>query len=181
MGGKRGAKPSGDSHGKAAASGDAAAAQGGASRKRQTRGQSVGGGAGSVEAGSCGQEGSFLILAPVTMCLSIRCDPSALAGRKAALEEAVEAAVRKVAAEFGGRECRVEWTRVGPSKDTLQRVLPMVLERLELEGASLCFQVFMQPPSLPPYVYAPLPSLPLTSRPAHILCCLGWSTRESRG
>ena len=74
-------------------------------------------------------------MAPVTMCLSMRCNPSALVGRKAALEAALEAAVRKVATEFGGRECRVEWTRVGPSEDTLQQVLPLLLERVGPGGA----------------------------------------------
>jgi hypothetical protein len=92
---------------------------------------------GSAEAGSCSQEQSGSMLAPVTMCLSMRCDPSTLAGRQAVLE----AALRKVVAEFGGRGCKVEWTRVGPSEDTLQRVLPLVLERVEAEGAAQCFQV----------------------------------------
>ena len=82
-------------------------------------------------------------MAPVTICLSMRCDPIALAGRKAALE----AALRKVATEFGGRECRVEWMRVGPSEDTLHRLLPLVLERLEPEGAVQLFQVRKPPPS----------------------------------
>ncbi|KAJ1486078.1 hypothetical protein T484DRAFT_1891469, partial [Baffinella frigidus] len=67
MGGKRSAQPSGDAQGKAAASGDDADAQGGASRKRQTWGLGVFGGAGSAEGGSCGQEESWSTLAPVTM------------------------------------------------------------------------------------------------------------------
>jgi hypothetical protein len=67
----------------------------------------------------------------------MRCNPSALAGRKAALE----AALMKVATEFGGWECRVEWTRVGPSEDTLQRVLPVLLERVGLERTVQCFHV----------------------------------------
>ena len=108
-------------------------------------------------------------MAPVTMCLSMRCDPIALAGRKAALK----AALMKVATEFGGWGCRVEWTRVGPSEDTLQRVLPLVLERLEPEGAVQLFQVCKPLPSLPPHVGAPLPSLPLKFRPAHVLCWTG--------
>jgi len=116
-------------------------------------------------------------LATVTMCLSMRCDPIALAGRKAALE----AALMKVATEFGGRGCRVEWTRVGPSEDTLQRVLPFVLERLEPEGAVQLFQVRKPPPSLPPVLDAPLPLLLFTARPVHVLCWLGLSPRESRG
>ena len=56
----------------------------------------------------------------------------------------------KVATEFGGVGCRVEWTRVGPSGDTLQRVLPLLLERLEPEGAVKLFQVCKPLPSLPP-------------------------------
>jgi hypothetical protein len=170
MGGKRGSKPSGHAHGTAAASEDAAAAHGGASRKRQTRGLSVdGAAAGSMEGGSCGQEESKSTLAPVTMCLSMRWDPIALAGKKTALE----AALMKVATEFGGKECRVDWTRVGPSGDTLQRVLPVVLELLEPEGAVQLFQVRKHPPSRPPVFDAPLPSLPLTARPVHVLSWLG--------
>ena len=107
--------------------------------------------AGSAEAGLCGQEESGSILAPVTMCLSMRCNPSALAGRKAALEAALDAALRKVATEFGGRDCRVEWTRVGPSEDTMQRVLPLLLERVGPEGAVNFFQVRKPPPSLPTF------------------------------
>ena len=75
----------------------------------------------------------------------------------------------KVATEFGGWGCRVEWTRVGPSEDTLQQVLPLVLQRLEPEGAVQLFQVCKPLPSLPPHVDAPLPSLPLTACPAHVL------------
>ena len=121
------------------------AAHGGASRKRQARGLSVvGAAAGSAEAGLCGQEETGSTLAPVTMCLSMRYDPIALAGRKAALE----AALVKVATEFGGWGCSVEWTCMGPSEDTLQRVLPFVLERLEPEGAVQLFQVRKPPPRL---------------------------------
>jgi len=170
MGDKRGAKSSEDAHGTAAASGDAAAAHGRASRKRQTQGLSVdGAAAGLAVGGSCGQEESWSTLAPVTMCLSMRCGPIALAGRKAALE----AALRKVATEFGGRECRVEWTRVGPSEDALQRVLPLLLERVGAEGAALLFQVCKPLPSLPPHADAPLPPLPRTACPAHVLCRSG--------
>jgi len=107
------------------------------------------------------------------MCFSMRCNPSALAGRKAALEAALEAALRKVASEFEWRECRVEWIRVGPSEDTLQRVLPLVLERLEPEGAVLLFQVRKHPPYLPPVLDAPLPTLPLTARSFHVVCGMG--------
>ena len=170
MGDKRGAKPSGDAHATAAASDDAAAAQGGASQKRQTRGLSVdGAAAGSAEGGSCGQKESGLTWATVTMCLSMRCDPIALAGRKAVLE----AALMKVATEFGGWGCRVEWTRVGPSGDTLQRVLPLVLGFLEPKGAVQLFQVCKPLPSLPPFWDAQLLSLPLMAYPAHVLCRSG--------
>jgi len=78
-----------------------------------------------------------------------------------------------VMAEFGGRECRVEWTRVGPSEDTLHRVLPLLLERVGPEEAAQLFQVCKPPPSRPPDVDAPLPSLPITVRPAHVLCWTG--------
>jgi hypothetical protein len=177
MGGKRSAEPSGDAHGKATASGDGGVAQGGPSRKRRTQGQSVHGGAGSVEAGSAGQEESGSMLAPVTMCLSMRCDPSALDGRKTSFEAALEAAMRRVATEFGGQNVRVEWTRVGPSDDTLQRVLPLVLERLEPEGAAQCLKVCKTTPSPPPESNAPMPSLPLKVRPAHN--CVGWASRPA--
>jgi hypothetical protein len=164
MGGKRGAKASGHAHGTAAASGDGAAAQG----------LSVeGAAAGSAEDGSSVQEESGFISIRVTMSLSMvgRWDPrapavSALAGSKAELK----AALLKVMVEFGGRECRVEWTR-GPSEDTLQRVLPLVLNHLEPEWALQLFQVCTPPPSHPPDVdAAPLPSLPLKIRSAHVLC-----------
>ena len=48
----------------------------------------------------------------------------------------------------------------GLSEDMLQRVLPLVLGRLEPEGAVQLFQVRKPPPSLPPILDAPLPSLP---------------------
>ena len=145
---------------------DGAVAYGGASRKRQARGLNVeNAAAGSAEAGSSGQEESLSTLAPVTMRLSMRCDPSALAGRKAALE----AALMVLMAEFGGRECKVEWARVGPSDDTLQRVLPLMLERVEPEGGVQLFQVCKPPPDLD----ALLPSLSHTVGPAHVLCWLG--------
>jgi len=132
MGGKRRAQTSGDAQGKGAV-GDEAAAQGGASGKRSMQG--------ADGAGSCGQEESGSILAPVSMCFSMRCNPSALAGRKAALAAAVEAALMSVVAEFGGQEVKVERMRVGPSEDTLQRMLPLVLERVGPEGGARCFLV----------------------------------------
>jgi hypothetical protein len=85
----------------------------------------------------------------------------------------LEAALRMLATEFGGWGCRVEWTRVGPSEDTLHRVLPLVLNHLKPEMAVQLFQVCKLPPSHPPDVDAPLPSLPLTIRLAHVLCWTG--------
>ena len=79
----------------------------------------------------------------------------------------------KVATEFGGWGCRVEWTREGPSEDTLHRVLPLMLNHLEPEGAVQLFQVRRPAPSPPPVLDAPLPSLPLTARLVHVLCWLG--------
>jgi hypothetical protein len=61
----------------------------------------------------------------------------------------------------------------GPREDTLLKVLPLVLERLEPEGAVQLHQVRKPPPSHPPDVDAPLPALPLTIRPAHVLCWTG--------
>ena len=46
----------------------------------------------------------------------------------------------KVVAEFGGLDFRLERTRFGPSNDTLQRVLPLILERMGPETAWPCFQ-----------------------------------------
>ena len=49
----------------------------------------------------------------------------------------------------------------GPSEDTLQQVLPLVLERLKpggaVPGALQFFQVRTPPPSLSPFLDAPLP------------------------
>ena len=67
----------------------------------------------------------------------------------------------------------VAWTRVGPSEDTLHRLLPLVLNYLEPEGAAQLFQVCKPLPSPPPVVDAPLPSLPLTACLAHVLCWSG--------
>ena len=105
MGGKRRAQPSGNEQDNAA-SGDGDAAQGGPSRKRQTQGLSVLGAGGTAEAGY-EQEEPGLTLVPVTMSFSMRCDPSALNGRKEALEAAVEAALSKVVVEFQGQEFMV--------------------------------------------------------------------------
>jgi len=145
MGGKRRAQPSGDEHGNAVRGGGDAA-EGGPSRKRQTQGRNVRSADGAAEAGSCEQEE----LVPVTMSFSMRC-PRALGGRKAALEAAVEAALSKVVTEFQGQEFRVARARVGPSSDSLQRVLSVVLQHvkplLTPEGAALCFQATPVPPT----------------------------------
>ena len=61
----------------------------------------------------------------------------------------------------------------GPSEDTLQQVLPFVLAHLEPEGAVQLFQVRKPPPSRPLSYDAPLPALPLTARPVHVVCWLG--------
>ena len=140
MGGKRRAQPAGNAQGKAAANGGAEASRGGASCKRQTLGQSVNGAAaGSVEAGSCGQEdfkGSSLVTVTVSLALSIKCEPSAVGGSKAAME----ASLLKAVAEFGGQDFKLQM-RVGPSNDTLQRVLSSVLELVGPEAAVDCFNV----------------------------------------
>jgi len=134
MGGKRGAQPSGS------------ADRTQPSAKRQTP-------ASAAEAHTTAAEESRSILAPVTITFSMRCDPSALSER----QEALEAALRRVVAEFGGREFRLGQTRVGPSGDTLQRVIPFVVEhvgaaavlrcsqackpwRLELEARGFCYK-----------------------------------------
>jgi hypothetical protein len=75
-------------------------------------------------------------LAPMTSCLAMHCVTSDLGGREGRV--ALEAALQKVVMEFAGQEFRVEWV-ARPSEDTLQRMLPLVLELLEPEGAALCF------------------------------------------
>ena len=69
---------------------------------------------------------SLSTLAPVTITFSMRCDTRALSDRK----EALEAVLRRVVAEFGGKEFRMGRTRVGPTDDTLWRVLPFVVEHV---------------------------------------------------
>jgi len=73
---------------------------------------------------------------PVTMSFSLRCDPR--------MKEEVEVAVKKVATLFGARDFRMGPVRVGPwgpSDDTLQRVLPLVFERVVAERGGQCFRV----------------------------------------
>jgi hypothetical protein len=67
----------------------------------------------------------------------MKCDSRALAGRK----EALEVAMNNVMTEFGGWDVMVEWVRVGPSEDTLQQVLPLLLEHVQPEGAAQLYQV----------------------------------------
>ena len=76
---------------------------------------------------------------PVTVRFSMRCGASALSERKDALA-ALEASLKKVAEEFGGSEFQMARTRVGPSDDTLQRALSIVLVRMEPEVAGNCYQ-----------------------------------------
>jgi len=134
MGGKRRAQPSGGAQGK----------QPSAKRPAPVS---------AAEAHTTAAEESRSILAPVTITFSMRCDPSALSEG----QNALEAALRRVVAEFGGQEFRLGRTRVGPSVDTLQRVIPFVVEhvgaaavlrcsqackpwRLELEARGLCYK-----------------------------------------
>ncbi|KAJ1470148.1 hypothetical protein T484DRAFT_1848830 [Baffinella frigidus] len=90
---------------------------GGASRKRPRPGLSVQDARISVEAHSPGVEESRSVLEPVSISFAMKCNASTLGGRTTALE----AALRKVATDFGGLAFRLERTRVGPSDDTLQR------------------------------------------------------------
>ena len=117
MGGKRRAQLSGGAQGKLPAA------------KRQTP-------ANMAEAHTTAAEESRSALAPVTITFSMRCDPSALSEE----QEALEAALRRVVAEFGGREFRLGKTRVGPSDDTLQRMLPFVVEHVGAAAVLRCSQ-----------------------------------------
>lgn len=82
-------------------------------------------------------EESWSNLAPMTIAFSMRCDPSALSHTK----QAIYTALRNVVAEFGGREFRLERMRVGPSNDTLQRVLPFLVDHVDPESAVQFFRV----------------------------------------
>ena len=100
------------------------------------------GAAGSAEAGSIEEQESGSILAPFAFNFSMRCDASALhTGGREALQAALQAAIGGVVTRFGGQKFRLELPRVGPSKDTLQRVLPLVLERMEPQFAAQSFWV----------------------------------------
>ena len=105
--------------------------------------------AGSAEGRSRGLEESRSILEPVTISFSMKCDATALAGRK----DALEAALRKVATEFDGLDFRLGRTVVGPSDETLQKILPLVLEHVGVPGVAAgdfvwpFLQVFHRPSS----------------------------------
>jgi len=110
------------------------------SMKRQTRG-----GAPAEEAeeqgDGCAAGEPRSMLAPVSMSLSMVCGTKALAGGAAALE----AALRGFAVELGGQEIVLGRTRVGPSDDTLHRVLPFVVVVESVFAANpssvrLCYQ-----------------------------------------
>jgi len=92
-------EPSGKAAGNAAANRDGEAAQGGGSRKRQTRGLD-----------------SVAEFVPVTMCLTMMCDQRQLVGRQPRVDEKVADAARKVMLEFGGAQnVEMAWSRVGES------------------------------------------------------------------
>ena len=76
-------------------------------------------------------------LVPVTVVFSMRCDEGALSGG-GGWEAALEAALKRVVAEFGGKDFMLGRTTVGPSNDTLQRVLPFLVEHVSLAGVVRC-------------------------------------------
>ena len=136
MGGKRREQPSGNAHGQQPAP------------KRQTR-------ANAAEADGCADKEPRSSLAPVTISFSMRCATRAISADQGGLE----AALRRVVAEFGGQDFSMGRTRVGPTDDTLQRLLPFVVEhggpgvvlrlfqtcrpwRQELEARGFCRQTF---------------------------------------
>ena len=112
----------------ASANRDGEAAQGGGSRKRQTRGLMDG----------------VTEIAPVTMCLTMQCDRRQLAGRQAVVNAKVVDAVRKVMLDFGTQNVEMAWSRVGEgeeigaSEDTVQRNLPAL--GVQGDAQCLCFQ-----------------------------------------
>ena len=127
--------------------------------KRQTRDGATGGSGAAPTAIAAAEE------ATVTISFTMRGDPSvfmvqkptppvgsepvveASALRKAALEASalriaeLEAALGKFVTEWGFRDLKVVRTRGGASEDTLQQVLPLVLERMGPERGALCFLV----------------------------------------
>ena len=77
------------------------------------------------------------MLAPVTITFSMRCDPRALWGGG---KEVIEAALQRVVTEFGAKEFKLGRTSVGPSDDTLQRLLPFVEEHVGPAALLQCSQ-----------------------------------------
>jgi len=115
MGGKRRAQPSGSAQGKQT------------SAKRQTLA--------SAEEAHSNSPSCLSLLPHITITFSMRCDARVLAGGQGA---ALGAALRRVVAEFGGHEFRLGRTRVGPSDDTLQRVLAVVVAHVDPESVRRC-------------------------------------------
>ena len=118
------------------------------SAKRQTREDAEVSGSGSSAAAPAAV--SAPEETPVTISFTMRGDPSGFITqpRKAALEAsalrkaALVAALRKVVTEWGVCDMTVVRTHAsGPSEDTLQRVLPLVLKRVGLEERAQCFWV----------------------------------------
>jgi len=76
---------------------------------------------------------------PVTISFSMRLDARALSW-DGGWEVALDAALKRVVTEFGGREFRLGRTRVGPSDDTLLQVLPFLVEHVSLASVLRCSQ-----------------------------------------
>ena len=75
---------------------------------------------------------------PVTFSFSMTCPTDALSGGG---EEALVAALRNAVTRWGGLSFRMG-RRAGPSDDTLQRLLPLMLERLGPEDLWRCAVAF---------------------------------------
>jgi hypothetical protein len=82
-------------------------------------------------------------LKPVTISFSMRVDEGALS-RSAGWESTLEAELRRVVAKFGGKEFTLGRTTVGPSNDTLQRVLPFLVEHASLASVVRCAETCKQ-------------------------------------
>ena len=94
-----------------------------------------------VRAAAAAEAHAISILPHLTISFSMRCDTRATPGGQAALEAAVEAALRGVATEFKGQHFMLGRTRVGPSEDTLQQVLSLVVAHVEPEDVRRCSEV----------------------------------------
>ena len=75
----------------------------------------------------------------VKISFSMMCDAAAISG---GAKEALEAALRDAMTDLGGLTFMMGQTRVGPSDDTMQRVLPLVLHRMGPEDVWRCVQAF---------------------------------------